>query len=179
MGFLTRLTTLARADAHGVVDALEDKTLVLRQHVREAAAEVDRKRCRLEALAAEDKDLRSQAERIRERAAALEEDVQLALDGGKEELARYAIAKLLPLRHGTARIEHRLEQLAGERTDLEQQLAEQQAELERLEQRVRGYLARQGEAAGGVAAFTDHVVTDEDVEIELLRRRQESEKGAA
>jgi hypothetical protein len=39
-----RLSTLAKADAHGVVDALEDKALVLRQQVREAAAELDRKR---------------------------------------------------------------------------------------------------------------------------------------
>ena len=179
MGFLTRLTTLAKADAHGVVDALEDKALLLRQHVREAAAEVDRKRCRLEALAAEDKDLRSEAERIGERAAALDEDVQLALAGDKQELARYAVAKLLPLRHGAARIERRLEELDGERRTLEAQLVEQQAELERLEQRVRGYLARQGEEGGAAAAFTDLVVTDEDVELELLRRRQGAEKGAA
>ncbi len=179
MGFLARLTTLARAAAHGVVDALEDKALVLRQHVREAAAEVDRKRCRLEALAAEDKDLRSEAERIRAQSAALDEDVQLALAGDKEELARYAVAKLLPLRHATEHIGHRLEEIGEERKVLELQLAEQQAELERLEQRVRGYLARQGEEGGGVAAFTDLVVTDEDVELELLRRRQGSEKGAA
>lgn len=178
MGFLTRLSTLARADAHGVVDALEDKALMLRQHVREAAAEVDRKRCRLEALAAEDKDLRADAERLAERAAALDDDVRLALAGDKEDLARYAVAKLLPLRHGVKRIEHRLGEIAGERGELEGQLAEQQAELERLEQRVRGYLARQGEDGGG-AAFTDLVVTDEDVELELLRRRQEPEKGAA
>lgn len=179
MGFLARLTTLAKADAHGVVDALEDKALLLRQHVREAAAEVDRKRCRLEALAAEDKDLRSEAERVGERAAALDEDVELALAGDKEDLARYAAAKLLPLRHGAARIERRLEELAGERRELEAQLAGQQAELERLEQRVRGYLARQGADGGGLAAFTDLAVTDEDVELELLRRRQGPEKGAA
>ena len=111
--------------------------------------------------------------------AVLDADVQLALAGDKEELARYALAKLLPLRHGAARIEHRLEELAGERSSLEEQLGEQQAELERLEQRVRGYLARQGEESGVVAALTDLVVTDEDVELELLRRRQGPEKGAA
>ncbi len=59
MGLMTRLTTLAKADAHGVVDALEDKALTLRQHVREAGAELDRKRCRIEALEAEDQELRS------------------------------------------------------------------------------------------------------------------------
>ncbi len=171
MGLFTRLSTLARADAHGVVDALEDKALVLRQQVREAAAELDRKRCRIDALLAEDKDLRAEAERISERRTALEEDVELALAGDKDELARYAIKKLLPLRHGAAEIERRLEALAGERAGLEQQLAEQEAEFELLESRVKGYLARLGDDAGGVRAFTDLAVTDQDVELELLRRR--------
>ncbi len=178
MGLLTRLSTLAKADAHGVVDALEDKALVLRQQVREAASELDRKRCRITALEAEGKDLTVEAERIDERKAALEEDVELALAGDKDELARYAIKKLLPLRHGAAEIERRLEALAEERGGLEQQLAEQEAEFERLESRVKGYLARQGQDGGVVRAFTDLAVTDQDVELELLRRRAAREGEA-
>ncbi len=181
MGLLTRLSTLARADAHGVVDALEDKALILRQQVREAAAELDRKRCRVDALIAEDKDLRAQAERIAERKAELEKDIELALAGGKDELARYAIKKLLPLRHGAAEIERRLAALDEERAGLEHQLAEQEAEFELLESRVKGFLARQDADAGGARVFTDLAVTDQDVELELLRRRaaRSPEEGAA
>ncbi len=178
MGLMARLSSLARADAHGVVDALEDKALVLRQQVREAAAELDRKRCRIDALAAEDKDLRTQGERIGERKAALEADVELALAGDQDELARYAIKKLLPLRHGATEIERRRAALAEERAGLEQQLAEQEAEFELLESRVKGFLARQGEEAGGGRAFTDLAVTDQDVELELLRRQAAREGGA-
>ena len=178
MGLLTRLSTLAKADAHGVVDALEDKALVLRQQVREAAAELDRKRCRIDALVAEDKDLHAEAERIRARKTALEDDVELALAGDQDDLARYAIKKLLPLRHGIAEIERRLEALADERTDLEQRLAEQEAEFELLESRVKGYLARQSDSDGGVRAFTDLAVTDQDVELEPLRRRSTREGDA-
>ncbi len=178
MGLLARLSTLAKADAHGVVDALEDKALVLRQQVREAAAELDRKRSRIDGLAAEDQDLRAEAGRIGERMAALEEDVELALAGDQDELARYAIKKLLPLRHGAVEIERRLEALAEERCGLEQQLAEQEAEFELLESRVKGYLARRGEAGVGGRIFTDLAVTDQDVELELLRRRASREGGA-
>ena len=39
MKFFDRLTTLIKADAHGVVDALEERSLLLRQHVREAELE--------------------------------------------------------------------------------------------------------------------------------------------
>ncbi len=178
MGLMARLSTLAKADVHGVVDALEDKALVLRQQVREAAAELDRKRCRIDALAAEDKDLRAQAERIEERRGLLEEDVELALAGEQDELARYAIKKLLPLRHGAGEIERRLSSLAEERAGLEQRLAEQEAEFELLESRVQGFLARQDEQATGVRAFTDLAVTDHDVELELLRRRAAREGPA-
>ncbi len=177
MGLMTRLTTLARADAHGVVDALEDKALVLRQHVREAAAELERKRCRVAGLEAEAKDLGADGDRMREQIVRLEADVELAMAEDQDQLARYAIKKLLPLRHAVGQIERRIETLGEERVEIERQLAEQQAEFELLEQRVRGYLARHGQEGGG-AAFSDLVVTDEDVEIELLRRRQ-AEKGDA
>ncbi len=177
MGFLTRLSTLVKADAHGVVDALEDKALMLRQQVREASAELARKRCRIDALIAEEKDLHAEVERIEAKRAALEEDVELALAGDKDDLARYAIKKLLPLRHGAVGIERRLGALAEERSELEDQLAEQEAEFELLESRVKGYLARQGDAAGSPRAFTDLAVTDQDVELELLRRRADRSPG--
>lgn len=180
MGLMERLATLARADAHGVVDALEDKSLVLRQHLREAGAELQRKRCRIDALAAEDQDLEAEVARIAAEILTLEEDITLALASGKEELARFAIRKLLPLRHGTARIEHRREELRRHRGELDEQLAAQEAEYVQLERRVRGYLAQRAEdREGGSVILSDLVVADEDVEIELLRRQQSTEKGGA
>ena len=46
MRFLDRMTTLVKADAHGVIDHLEEKSLLLKQHLREAELELDRKRAR-------------------------------------------------------------------------------------------------------------------------------------
>ena len=40
MNLLDRMARLVRADAHGVVEALEDRGLLLRQHLRDAEAEV-------------------------------------------------------------------------------------------------------------------------------------------
>ena len=182
MSLITRLTTLFKADAHGALDALEDRSLVLRQHLREAGAELDRKRCRLEALAAEKKDLKAEAERIGGEIADLDRDVALALDGSQEELARYAIKKLLPRRQHAAEIDRRRAELDEERTELAAELAAQEAEFENLERRVRGYLARAERQPGSTGPrWSDLVVTDEDVELELLRRRTggaaEAEKG--
>jgi phage shock protein A len=179
MSLFTRWSTLMRADAHGVVDALEDKALVLRQHLRDAAAELDRKRCRVEALDAEGRELEKEAGRIARRIESLDRDVAMALAGDQEDLARYAIKKLLPLRHGADEVERRRAEAAEERAELGERLAEQEAEYQLLESRVQGHLARlEREREGGRAFGLELVVTDEDVELELLRRRPTAEGGA-
>ncbi len=170
MNLKTRLTTLFKADAHGTLDALEDRSLVLRQHLRDAGAELDRKRCRLEALGAEEQDLTAEAERLCGETEDLERDIALALDGAEEDLARYAIKKLLPRRQGVAEIDRRRAALGEERLKLAGELAEQETEYDNLERRVRGYLARAEREPGAPAPWTELAVTDEDVELELLRR---------
>ena len=44
-----RITTLLKADAHGLVESLEERSLLLKQYLREAEIELNRKRARLEA----------------------------------------------------------------------------------------------------------------------------------
>ncbi len=184
MNLASRLSTLFKADAHGVVDALEDRALVLRQHVREAGAELARKRCRLESFDVEEKDLEAEAEAIANEKQKLEDDIALALNDGAEELARFAIKKLLPLRQRGGLVERRREALGRERGELVEELEGQQAEFEELERRARGYLARLEQPSAGwetaAGAPWHEPVADEEVELELLRRRQQStEKGEA
>lgn len=175
MGLLTRMATLLRADAHGMVDALEDKALTLRQHVREAGAELARKKSRVEAFAAEEKELEAEAAAIEGEKAKLETDVELALAEGQDDLARFAIRKVLPLgRRGDA-IARRLEALRGERAGFAEELERQEAEYQRLEAQVRAYLerARRPEhSPEGPCGGWWEPVADEEVELELLRRRQ-------
>ena len=46
MKILDRMGLLMRADAHGVMDQLEERSLLLKQHLREAELELDHKRAR-------------------------------------------------------------------------------------------------------------------------------------
>lgn len=178
MGLLNRLSTLVKADAHGMVDAVEDRALLLRQHVREAEAELNRKQARLGALQAERKTLEEESLRAREKMAELEEDISLAMDTDKEELARFAIKKLLPLRRRLKHIEQRLQQGSEEQESLSETLNEQQGELDRLRARVRAYLAQADTPAELGDLFREPIVEEEEVEMELLRRRQATRKGA-
>jgi phage shock protein A len=168
LSFLDRLGTLARADAHGVVDALEDRTLVLRQNLREAAEELDRKRARLDAIAGEQKVLEREHAQLGDRLGELEGDVETALASAADDLARFSLRRLLAGRRRRAAIAARQRALGEEQRELAATLQAQQTAFEELEARVRSAIAQQHQ---GTAVIAEEPVTAEEVELELLRRR--------
>lgn len=177
MAFFERLAVLLRADAHGMVDALEDDRLLLRQHLRDAEAALASKKARLEALNAEARDLDRSAERLGQRRDALESDVHLAMEQQRDDLARFAIQQLLPIRDQLAALAELDRHLNRQITDLGAVVNEQEDQLEDLRIRVRSAVDRDSHgddlsphAAGGFRS-AGRRITDEDVELELLRRR--------
>src|SRR6185503_13102212 len=173
----TRITTLLKADAHGVVESLEERSLLLKQYVREAELELHRKQARLDAIREEDRRLREALERCESEVRSLDEDVRLALESGKEDLARFAVRRLLPRRAEAKALAARIAEHADEATALAAQLAKQREQFEALRTRVRAELAREPERDDRLGASFEAVVTDEEVELELLRRRT-AEGGA-
>jgi len=167
MRFIERITQVFKADAHGVVDALEDKPLLLRQHLREAELELRKKRAHLQALDLEEKRLVDEGRRLNEAVAALDGDVALALDEQQTDLARFAIRRLLPMRARVEGIGYRMKELIQDRDNTKALLHTQEQDFESLKNRVRGWLA---ENEGDVDPLAAPSVTDEDVELELLRR---------
>ena len=179
MGIVRRISTLVKADAHGVVDAVEDRSLLLRQHLREAELELHRKRARLEAIDAEAKALTEESKRIETTLVRLEEDITLALEGDKEELARFAIKKHIPLKRRLAHIGNRLEEGKAEREHLVEVLEQHEAEFQELRSRVKAHLSHiaANERGDGVDPYYEPVIADEEVELELLRRTSGHEAG--
>jgi phage shock protein A len=172
MHLFERITTLIKADAHGVVESLEERSLLLKQYVREAEIDLQRKRARLDAVGEEEQRLGEALARCEEEIRQLDEDVELALGGGKDELARFAIRRLLPRRHEAKALRDELQQRHGESEALAARLAAQEKQFETLRTRVRGALAHEREADVSCAWLSEREVADEDVEIELMRRRQ-------
>ena len=173
MRFWQRLQTSLRADAHGVIDALEDRALLLKQHVRDAELEVQHKRAQLLALEREQSRLLKDRERAAKERARYDRDAELALSENQDALARHALERLLPLEQLDARIGERLNAIAEEHAALGGVLAEQQAALSELQARVERFLAEQGQReAGEGAGFTPRPVEPQTVELELLRRKR-------
>jgi phage shock protein A len=174
MRWLDRLTRLVRADAHGLLDTLEERTLLMRQHLREAELALDRSKGRVAALTESERRMEEEAGRLSAEVASLDEDVELALAGDKQELARFAAARLLPRREALGALEARREETRQERARLEDKVVQQESVLAELARRVRAAAAEEREREC-LAHRGATEVADEEVELELLRRR----RGAA
>jgi len=173
-----RLSTWLRAEAHGALEGVEERGLLVRQHLRDAELELLQKRARVEALAEEAARTRAAAAQLAPERARLDEDVALALAGGKDDLARFALRRLLALRREGDALETQAAELADARARLAATLAEQEAELERLRASARAFCAVRGRSPGD-DPLAPPPIADEEVELELLRRRTSSDAGPA
>lgn len=178
MHLFERITTLIKADAHGVVESIEDRRLLAKQLVRDAKVALDAKRTRIAELRSHQERLTQESKRLVAVMARLDEDVALAMERRNDELARAAIRKLLPLREADRRLNARLVTVHDEESRSIERLALQEQELEILKTRLQAELA--AEAAGRTEeSFERPVITEDDVELELLRRRQAADSAAA
>jgi phage shock protein A len=174
-----RIRTLLRADAHGLVESLEERSLMLKQYVREAELELVRKRARADTLAEEEKRLRDELGRSEQDAQEIDADVGMALEGGEEDLARFALRRLLTLRARTKVLRAEIAGRTSEREALEERLRDQEVRFEALRTQVRAELTRpdppscHGADEGEEGWLGMPAVADEEVEIELMRRRSE------
>jgi phage shock protein A len=178
MKLFERFSRLVKADAHGVMDSLEERSLLLKQHLREAELALARQRARADALEEEKAQLEQQRVRLSAQISELDEDVERALAAGKQELARFAVRQLIPKRRTLAALEERVEALASRATELAETLPAKQRELDCLRSRVRVQL-RAAEQRGADAPCLPEAegVADEEVELELLRRRNAAAAG--
>lgn len=175
MAFLRRFTTLLRADAHGALDALEDRPTMLRQYLRDAEEALAAKKARLQGLDAEQRDLERGAERLEPRLRELDRDVELALEQERTDLARFAASKLLPLRRQAEGIAARRRDLEQEKSELSGLIEDQQSQLDDLRLRVRSAIEEAENAASGGDAFAPAAaISEQDIELELLRRQTAS-----
>jgi len=116
--------------------------------------------------------LREALAHTEEETRALDQDVALALSGGKEELARFAARRLLTHRRSGDTLRAQLAGRDKEERTLAERVEVQQAQFESLRARVRAELSRRTESSEPGPWVCESAVADEEVELELLRRRQ-------
>ncbi len=170
MQVFERIGRMLRADAHGVMDQLEERSLLLKQHLREAEIEVARKRESLDALDDESRLMADEGRRLEAEVSRLDEDVEIARAGDDPSLARFAVRRWLPKSNALRELFDQAQQLDQRRARRADKLECQEVDLAALRLRVRSALARPRPEP--VTQRPESVVTDEEVELELVRRRE-------
>ena len=183
MGILSRVIRLCKADLHGVMDQLEDKDLLLKQHLREMQTAMAGRQTRIDQL--EDALRNGQRDRAMhvKQLQALEEDLDLAVVRGKDDIARMLIRKLIPMRKRVACMTHRLEEMTGQVDEERDRLGVQRLAYDDIRQRVaavreRARSADVMSAMGPIGVHSPQLVpSEEEIEWELMQRKEANGSG--
>jgi phage shock protein A len=183
MGIMSRVIRLCRADLHGVMDQIEDKDLLLKQHLREMQAAMAGCQVRVdqleEALRNGQRDRAMHAKQLQ----ALGEDLDLAVARGKDDIARMLIRKLFPMRKRVECMTHRLEEMTGQLDEERDRLGVQQLAYDDTRQRVAAVRERARNAAvmadmGPVGMRSPQLApNEEEIEWELMQRKDATRSG--
>ena len=185
MGILSRMLRLCKADVHGVMDQLEDKGLLLKQYLREMEASLEEKETRLTQIERTSRHVeRDQAQR-HEEMQKLEKDLDLAVRKGKDDIARMLIRKRRTLQAGCEHLEYQIKSLAEERSSLSEILAQQRLQYDQLNVKTATFCRQAEQSVFNEASVTADASygwaapTDEEIELELLQRKEAMSQGGA
>lgn len=184
MGIMTRILRLCKADVHGVMDQLEDKGLLLKQHIREMEASLDHKEQQLRRLTHRIDRLTGQIARQGEEMDKLEQELTLALEKERDDMARMLIRRRRALEATSGHLKEQMERMTQETTQLSETLADQRLEYETLRAKADTYCRHAGDRlfeavshhSAGPYFSVDPI--DEEIELELLQRKEALQKGA-
>lgn len=183
MSIMTRFIRLWKADLHGVMDQMEDRSLLLGQHLREMEAALAEKTAAQGRLTQALKEARIEDERCTREADRIETDLAAAINKERDDIARFLIRRLKPLRAHQEAIRQHIRQIEDETAEAESALGDQKRQYERLRLRAKTFFrdaeSRRGasEEPGFMREEGFHEPSEEEVEIELIRRKEKRREG--
>lgn len=183
MTVLSRMLRLCKADLHGVMDQIEDKGLLLKQYLREMECALKEKQARRMELTRAGRQLQGDLDRHQAELEKLEADLALALRKEKDDIARMLIRKRRLLQSGCDAMARQMRRIAEEEAQLAEILSRQEIQYREMKARAAEYgrwseqrpFSDAAEETGG-PGFSAHP-TDEEIEIELLQRKDAMKQG--
>ncbi len=185
MGVFARLVRMCGADLHGVMDELEDKGLLLKQHLREMEEELTRKKGVLRTRKDKMKRLASERASLEESLATVEKDADAAIERGKDDIARLLIGRQKAISGMKGRLEKEAVRLEESVAELSKTTEAAEHEFNDLKTRAKEFfrVEQEKKAAlrGDATDFSfpsdpDREIQDEEIELELIRRKERLER---
>jgi len=174
MALITRFTRLFTADLHALLDRLEEPDVVLKQAIREMEEELAGREQRIRRLDIERDHLIRQLTDIDRSLLSIREQLDVCFGASDEQLARPLLRRRLEL--------DRLANRLNARRDVNTQAAAAETACRDDNQRALDALRQHAELVLETVAVTPQAyspvtvevpVTDEDVEVALLREKQQ------
>ena len=178
MGILNRFVRIFKADIHGVMDQLEDKGLLLRQYLRDMEEALTQKEARLGKVTVARNQARQEIARHSLEIDKLEQDLAVAIKKDKNDIARMLIKKILPLTRLREALKHHMDHLNQEIAGIKESIDQQRVRYEHLKQQARQFFHQAEQQAwekSNTVYEADNInsmLGDEEIEIELLRRKE-------
>ncbi len=183
MAIMTRFLRLVKADVHGVMDQIEDKELLLKQHFREMEEDLTKKEATVKRMTSVLESLKKEHDGIEKEIERLDADIDTAIRKEKDDIARFLIRKRQPL---PGRLNAAAEKIAGYEKDLATNrncLEQQRKQYEELKIRSSACFEqlrrKESETCFGSDLFNgsdgscfNYGVSNEEIEMELIRRKE-------
>lgn len=185
MAIFSRMFRLCKADLHGVMDQLEDKGLLLKQYLREMEESLAQKADRQAAIEGGCRKLQGDIERRTHEQKKIEADLALAVSKDKDEIARMLIRKRWALEKTLDHIQHQLQAMEEEKACVAELLANQRMQFDQLKVRTATFFqaADQPDWMVDTTVGDEHAPwqapSDEEVDLELLQRKEALRQGGA
>lgn len=182
MAILSRMLRLCRADLHGVMDQLEDKDLLLKQYLREMEVQLQRKETRRVQLNDSCQQIRRDLDVRRSELQKVETDLDLAVTKDKDDIARMLIRKRWTLDKTCDQLQRQLDILEAEAAGVADDLANQRQQYDQLKIKAAAFsqMAEQQRfrmATPPMMSDNWQTPTDEEIELELLQRKEHIQQG--
>jgi phage shock protein A len=178
MALISRFTRMFRADLHAVLDRIEEPEVLLRQSVREMEENLHEDQRSLKILAYELENVPVLQAEVIMQLTQVQEEINLCLDSDNDKLARSKIRRKLELQQRAQRLQTRQEGLAKQVADLRERVATNQHRLEAMRQKLEVFAQEINQHHQGHAVSSEVLISDDDIEVALLREKKAHGKPA-
>jgi len=172
MPLINRITRLFTADAHAVLDRLEEPDALLKQALREMEDELVACDARIRWLVQEGDDAQRQTADVDRELARIADQLDVCFAAGEETLARGLLKRRLEFERHRQRLQNRAEAAAKALAADRAHLDEQRRAFDALRLRAEPLLDAAAQPGAQRSYVIDTPITDADVDVELLQEKQ-------
>ncbi len=177
MGIMARVIKIFKADMHGVMDQLEDQGLLLKQYLRDMEDALSAKEAELKRKIASRSQAQQEHDKFLRQIEALEDDLKVAINKNKDDIARMLIKKIKPLNDLRNDIAQHIRTLDEEIAGFKDHLGQLQLKYEQIKHRAVEYChqtraqVRQKDVSDMLVNNSLGELSEEEIELELLKRK--------